>query len=1034
MPHKMRYRLGLELGPNSLGWAMIRLDTENTPIAVIKTGVRIFPDGRNPKDGTDLAVARNEIRAMRRRRDRLLKRKARMLATLAEYGLFPTEKEERRALERLDPYTLRAKGLDEALTPYELGRAIFHLNQRRGFRSNRRTDRKGNDSGALKSAIAHLRTLLNASACRTVGEWLHLRSKSGQPVRARLRQQRIERVDGTTGIMKRYDLYIDRAMVEEEFDRLWEKQAVFHPALCTEAACADLKDVLLHQRPLKPSRPGRCTLLPEEPRASMALPTLQRIRMHQEVNALRISGPDMREKALSLAQRDLLIEALERNAKRTIPQIRKLLDLDRTTLISLEDGKRTELKGNATSAVLARPEHFGSRWFEFEASQQDAIVLQLVREENETRLVHWLQENTGIDEARAEAIANTGLPDGYGALSLPAALRVLPKLHRTVCTYDAAITAAGLNRSSASNPPVPIAELPYYGQPLQRHVSFGTNHALDRDEIRFGRIADPSIHIALNQLRLIVNNLISRYGPPDEIHVEVARALKQGAEERRRETQRQTERKQQSERCRRIISAVQGIADDMVSTADIQRMLLWEELAANAGERCCPYSGELITPRMLFSDDVQIDHILPFSQTLDDSLNNKTLALVSVAKLKGNRAPWEAFGPGNSHGFDCEAMLARAERLPWNKRYRFAEDGYRRWLGDEENFITRALQDSRFMSRLVQEYLLHVCPETRVLPGRLTGLLRTRLGLNDLLSTRALDDHRHHAINACIAAVTDARLLRRLADTYAEAREVGRERFMRMPRPWDTFDTHIQRAIGAAVVSHKPDHSHERAMHNDTAYGLLRDGRVRFHKSVNGVRTRIVDNMTVIPIASEKAVDRHGQFPDGRPRPYKGYKGDSNYCIEIVCNSDGKWEGEVVSTFEAYRQARMHGAERLRHPRLSLSGKPLVMRLMKYDYVRLEIDGQTRLFQVSSVNAAGRLTLAEHFQANTDARNRDKDGDWRYTYKLAGSLQTARGRKVTVSPIGELRDPGFRARPQWSADRRLQKQNATPKIESGALL
>ena len=64
-----RYRLALDLGSTSLGWAIFRLDEQNVPTAIIKTGVRIFSDGRNPKDGSSLAVTRRAARAMRRRRD-----------------------------------------------------------------------------------------------------------------------------------------------------------------------------------------------------------------------------------------------------------------------------------------------------------------------------------------------------------------------------------------------------------------------------------------------------------------------------------------------------------------------------------------------------------------------------------------------------------------------------------------------------------------------------------------------------------------------------------------------------------------------------------------------------------------------------------------------------------------------------------------------------------------------------------------------------------------------------------------------------
>jgi CRISPR-associated endonuclease Csn1 len=230
----MRYRLAVDLGSTSLGWALIRLNTDNQPCAVIKAGVRIFSDGRNPKDGSSLAVTRREARAVRRRRDRLLKRKARMMRSLIEHNFFPKDEIQRKALETLDPYSLRAKGLDDALTPAEFGRALFHINQRRGFKSNRKIDKKDNDSGALKVAISNLRQAMISDGCRTVGEWLHKRHQTGGSVRARYRQNRIES-NGKVKIEKSYDLYIDRAMIEAEFDALWRKQAELRTRL--EKSC-----------------------------------------------------------------------------------------------------------------------------------------------------------------------------------------------------------------------------------------------------------------------------------------------------------------------------------------------------------------------------------------------------------------------------------------------------------------------------------------------------------------------------------------------------------------------------------------------------------------------------------------------------------------------------------------------------------------------------------------------------------------------------------------------------------------------------
>ena len=362
--------------------------------------------------------------------------------------------------------------------------------------------------------------------------------------------------------------------------------------------------------------------------------------------------------------------------------------------------------------------------------------------------------------------------------------------------------------------------------------------------------------------------------------------------------------------------------------------------------------------------------------------------------------------------------MNRAEQMPKAKRYRFAEDGYQRWLKEDAGFLPRALNDTRHLSKVAKEYLSLICPQnTRAIPGRMTAMLRAKFGLNDVLGvngTKNRNDHRHHAVDACVIGVTDQGLLQRFAQAAASTREKQLDRLVEnMPLPWGTdvdkkFLNSVKRAVNNIWVSHKPDHGHEGAMHNDTAYGLLGNGRVSVHKTVEGKRERIEDNLKVIEFTNAKAVARHGLLPNGENRPYKGYKGDSNYCIEIVRNEKGKWEGEVISTFEAYQLVRVHGVARLRHPSLSVSGKPLVMRLNLDDSVRLEIDGFAHTMRVATVSGNGQLFMAGTTEANVDSRNRDKTDQFAYLSKYAGSLQKAKARRVTISPIGELRDPGFK--------------------------
>lgn len=1032
----MKYRLALDLGSTSLGWALVLLkkkpgEERPVPCAIMRAGVRIFPDGRNPKDGTSLAVTRRNARAMRRRRDRLLKRKARMMRLLVEQGFFPPDHIARKALETRNPYELRAKGLDAALTPAEFARALFHLNQRRGFKSNRRTDKKDNDSGALKAAIGSLRAQLDPSGtdgkARTVGEllWRRMNDPIVGTVRARYREKRLPKEDGKIRVDKSYDLYVDRAMVEAEFDALWAKQATFNPIQFNEAARAALRDCLLHQRPLRPVRPGRCTLLPDEPRAPLALPSQQRFRILQEVNHLRLLGGRLLEESLKLEQRDKLVAALEEGSKSFKTAIPKLLGLPGSVQFNLADAKRIELKGNATGMLLRKKDFFGSAWDGLSEARQDEIVMRILEEESEAKLVDWLVESTGVDEAHALKIANAALPEGYGSLSAKALAKILPAMRVEVITYDKAVLAAGFEHHShishAASTGEILPELPYYGEYLQRHVGFGTGELNDPPEKRFGRIANPTVHIGLNQVRVVVNELIKRYGHPTEVIVEVARDLKQSQEQRRETQEQQARNQKRNERLRKDAAAILGIAEERVRIADIQKLILWEELSFDVADRRCPYSGVQLSAAMVLSEQVEIEHILPFSMSLDDSLNNKTVALRLVNRVKGNRTPWAAREAFASQGWDYDGILMRAERMPRAKRQRFAPDGYEKWLKEDKDFLARALNDTRHLSRVAREYLSLICPAgTRVIPGQMTAMLRAKFGLNDILGLNGeknRNDHRHHAVDACVVAVTDQGMLQRFAQASADARDKGLDRLVEiMPDPWPTYREHVRRAVQAIWVSHKPDHGFEGAMHEDTTYRPphLDPKHMWRTRGIGGNKPneKEADSKAMVGFTGPDSLQRHRRNEAGGLLPYKGYVASPKFCMDIVRNDKGRWESEVVSTFEVYRLVGELGKDaalaRIQSKNLSISGKPLVMRLQGGDMVRLEDDeGLPMVLRVVKMNTNGQVFFAPHNEANVDARNADKQDPFVYSSKMAGSLRKARGRRVTISPSGELRDPGF---------------------------
>ena len=124
----------------------------------------------------------------------------------------------------------------------------------------------------------------------------------------------------------------------------------------------------------------------------------------------------------------------------------------------------------------------------------------------------------------------------------------------------------------------------------------------------------------------------------------------------------------------------------------------------------------------LFTDRIEVEHLLPFSATLDDSMSNKTVCMREANREKGKRSPFEAFGSSPS-GYDYESILERAKLLPYGKRWRFLPDAMKRFEV-EGGFLERQLNDTRYISRYTSQYLSTVIPKNKiwVATGRRTSL------------------------------------------------------------------------------------------------------------------------------------------------------------------------------------------------------------------------------------------------------------------------------------------------------------------------
>lgn len=853
MPSKsISYRLGIDLGTNSLGWCALALNEKGNPFRIIAAGSRIYSDGRDPKSGASLAIDRRDARAMRRRRDRFLRRQAALIKHLTLAGFFPEDETARKALEKLDPFVLRALALDKALSLPEIGRAFFHLNQRRGFKSNRKADRKaGDEAGKIEIGVGRLEKAIREGGWRTFGEFLHQRRTSAEnqntipSVRTRLRPETGEGAKGDG-----YDFYPGRKLIAEEFDAIWEAQAPHHPEVMTPEAHVRLFEIVFHQRPLRAPKIGKCTLIPEEERLPKAHPLFQRRRLLEELNALRIVRAGQNPEPLSREQRDILLLKLKSLRKATFLAMRKALKLDPEARFNKESENRPELIGDEVAAELGSKTRFANRWTHFPWETQWQIISHIRETESEAdeiALLDWLKRTFELSDEQAKAISAARLPEGFGRFGLSATQMLIEEMTADVIVYSEAVERGGLHHSDfrdgvnfedeAGNP-----ALPYYGAALERHIMPGTADPADKDEAsKIGRITNPTVHIGLNQLRRLVNRLIRAYGKPAEIAVELARELKLSEEEKAQRNRENNRNRIIAEDAGKKLESV-GLKNNGTNRALLK---LWTELSpANVLDRRCIYTGQQISMEMLLSDAVEVDHILPFDATLDDSNANKIVCMREANRIKRKRSPYEAWG----HTAQWEEIAARAARLPENKRWRFQPDAMKRF-DKEGGFIARHLVDTQYLARMAHEYLGTLYPAKGegskpiwVSPGRLTEMVRRKLGLNDLLPDHNFGggadqpknrlDHRHHAIDSFVVAIVDRSMLNRVSSASGQDGAEGRERII-IPPPWDGFRDELRNVVNGIIVSHRVDHGTVSKtglakgkdqtagrLHNDTAYGL----------------------------------------------------------------------------------------------------------------------------------------------------------------------------------------------------------------------
>lgn len=398
--------LGLDLGSNSIGWAL--LEGENgIPKGIIDAGCRIFnkavKDGKTP---TPKNAERRKKRLARRVTQRRARRKKRMQNYLIKLGLLPETLKNNPQPEIIlnnlgNPYQLRAKALDKKLSKYEVGRILLHLVQRRGFLSSKKTllgdmaddpdilailqeedpsfdsSEKNKEESKFKDDINKFKKAIHASGSRTLGEYLSRRGHHDC--------KRNRRREGG-------QLRTDRQMYRDELSLIWAEQCKYHDIL-NDKIKQEIEHIIFYQRPLKlkAGRQGNCSLEPRNKRARMGRLEVQKSRYLQDINHLKYRFSDESERiSLNEAQRTRLIDLFERVLSPSFEEIRTTLKLPEGVTFNLDNGIK-KLKGNTTAIKIRK---ILSDWDDWTEQKQYALVEDLITINkksvlNRRLITHW---------------------------------------------------------------------------------------------------------------------------------------------------------------------------------------------------------------------------------------------------------------------------------------------------------------------------------------------------------------------------------------------------------------------------------------------------------------------------------------------------------------------------------------------------------------------------------------------------------------------------------------------------------------------
>ncbi len=752
----MGYGIGLDIGITSIGWVTTSLDENEAPYKIDKLGCRIFDLAENPKDGSSLAKPRREARSARRRLRRHRHRLERIRQLITQSELLSEEK----LLSLYDQpvsdiYAVRSEALDRILSDEEFARVLIHIAQRRGFKSNRKSDTNEKEAGKLLAAISANEAQMAEKGYRTVGEMLYK-----DPLFAACKRNKGENYLNTAS----------RSMIEEEVKIIFQKQTQFGQSHATEELRDCYINILLSQRSFEdgPGVPspyagnqiekmiGHCVFEPSELRSAKAEYDTQYAVLLENVNHLRI-GSHGTNRALTESERSIVIQSAFSSASLSYFKLRKALGLSEDeffTVLSYGDKSSEEVEKKAKFEYL-RAYHQIKNALEkagkglignLSHDELDDIGYALTVYKSGDKLADYLGKK-GINPDIADVVIGIPAFSGFGRLSRKACRKIIPYLEQGI-KYNEACEAAGYS--------------------FRGHEGNEKSFLLPAQTPEFEDITNPVVRRAISQTIKVVNAIIREHGEsPTYLNVELARELSKDHDERFQIEKENTENREKNEKIMERLHTEFGVTSP--TGQDLIKFKLWTEQ-----DGVCPYSLEHVDIERLFEPGyADIDHIIPYSISFDDSYRNKVLVKSAENRQKGNRLPMQYLSGEKKDRF---IVWVNTNIRDYKKRQKLLKEQITE--EDENQFIERNLNDTKYISRFVLNYIRDnltfadsstgMKKRVRSVNGAITAYLRKRWGINKV---RENGDAHHIVDAAVIACVTDGTIKK--VTEYSRSKELA---------------------------------------------------------------------------------------------------------------------------------------------------------------------------------------------------------------------------------------------------------------------